>query len=106
MPVEVILSEVPIGVAAKASRKGETAAIRITGFVSSEDGQDLITHLEQFSSMLLAKAVGDKGSPSQVDNLLAIVRRDKTATVYVNELRPAFISKVARAKERGDPVFK
>jgi hypothetical protein len=106
MPFEVILSEVPMGVAAKASRKGETASVRITGFVSSEDGHDLITHLEKFPSTLLAKAVGDRISPSQVDNLLAIIRRDKTATVYVNELDPELTTKVGRTKEKGDPVFK
>jgi hypothetical protein len=75
-----------MGVAAKARRKGETASVRVTGFLSSEDGQELITHLEQFPSTLLLKAVGTKVPPSHVDNLLAIVRRDKTATVYVNEL--------------------
>jgi hypothetical protein len=106
MPFEVILSEVPIGVATKASRKGETASVRITGFVSSEDGQDLITHLEQLPATLLTQAVGNRISPSQVDNLLAIVRRDKTATVYVNELHPELLTKVGRAKEKGDPVFK
>jgi hypothetical protein len=106
MPAEVILNEVPMGVAAKASRKGETASFWVTGFLSSEDGQELITHLEQFPSTLLAKAVGTKVPPSHVDTLLAIVRRDKTATVYVNELQPQLISKVARAKEKGEPVFK
>jgi hypothetical protein len=106
MPVEVVLNEVPAGVVIKACRGGESASVRVTGFVSSEDGQELITHLEQFPSTLLAKAVGDRVSPSQVDNLLAIVRRDKTATVYVNELRPTLTTKIAVAKEKGDPVFK
>jgi hypothetical protein len=106
VPTEVILNEVPVGVAARTSRKGETASVRVTGFLSSEDGQELITHLEQFPSTLLMKAVGTRVPPSQVDNLLAIIRRDKTATVYVNELQPQLISKVARAKERGEAVFR
>jgi hypothetical protein len=105
VPAEVLLNEVPMGVAAKASRKGETASVRVTGFLSSEDGQELVTHLEQVPSTLLMKAVGTRVSPSQVDNLLAIIRRDKTATVYVNELQPQVITKVAQAKERGEPVF-
>ena len=72
MPVEVILNELPAGIATKATRQGETVPVRITGFFSSEDGQDLITHLEQLPSILLAKAVGNKIPPSQVDNLLAL----------------------------------
>jgi hypothetical protein len=106
MPVEVILNELPAGIATKATRQGETVPVRITGFFSSEDGQDLITHLEQLPSILLAKAVGNKIPPSQVDNLLAIIRRDRTATVYVNELYPQLITKVGRDVERGQPVFK
>lgn len=95
-----------MGVTAKACRKGEAASVRCTGFVSSEDGQDLITHLEQFPSQLLAKAVGESVPRSQVDSLLAIIRRDGTATVYVNEMRPKLMTRIANAKEKGDLIFK
>jgi hypothetical protein len=105
VPAEVLLNEVPMGVAAGSSRKGETVPVRVTGFLSSEDGQELIGHLEQFPSTVLMKAVGTRVPPSKVDNLLAIVRRDKTATVYVNELQPQLISMVGRPKEKGEPVF-
>ena len=37
MPAELILKEVPVGVAAKASREGEPVSLRVTGFLSSED---------------------------------------------------------------------
>ncbi len=104
MSAEVILDSVPIGIAVESSR-GESVRVQPIGFLSSEDGQQLIRQLEKLPSTLLMKAVGNRVSPSQVDNLLAIVRRDKTATVYVNELQPQVISKIAKAKARGEPVF-
>src|SRR5579871_4604661 len=100
MSAEVILDSVPIGIAVESSR-GESVRVQPIGFLSSEDGQQLIRQLEKLPSTLLMKAVGNRVSPSQVDNLLAIVRRDKTATVYVNELQPQVISKIAKAKARG-----
>lgn len=105
MPSEVILSELPMGVSTTASRGGETVTVSVTGFISSEDGQELITQLEQLPSTLLMKAVGTRVPPSHVETLLAIIRRDKTATVYVNELRPELMSKVGKPKEKGEPVF-
>jgi hypothetical protein len=39
-----------------------TAFVRSTGFVSPDDGQELITQLEQFPSDLLTKAVGMEAS--------------------------------------------
>lgn len=104
MPYEIMLDELPMGFVIDAARAGETVALQVTGFLSSEDGQSLVTYLEQLPSILLAKAVGDRVRPSQVDNLLAIIRRDKTARVYVNELRPTLLVRVAQAKQRGDSV--
>lgn len=106
MPFEVILDEVPMGVVAKAGRKGDTVTVRVIGFLSSEDGQDLINQLEQYPSVLLGKAVGNQIPPSKVDHMLAIIRRDKTATVYINELDFQLLTQIGRPKERGDPISK
>jgi hypothetical protein len=107
MPYEVSLDALPAGRALHRARPGESLAVQTTGFLTPEDGNDLITLLEAISNCF-PSIVGVKGKffESQVDNLLAIVRPDKTATVYCNEIQ--LIAEV-RAKRRifpGEEVFK
>ncbi|HEV3436668.1 MAG TPA: hypothetical protein VG122_04875 [Gemmata sp.] len=106
MPHEVILNALPAGISTNAARAGEKVRVQSSGFLSSEDGQNLIAQLEQFPTGLLLKAVGDRISPSQVETMLAVIRRDMTATIYVNELRPVLTTKIGRSINRGDPVLK
>ena len=71
----------PIGRRSQAT----TVRVRCTEFVSSEDGQELIRRLEGFPTELLGMvaAQGRVVAPSQVDHLLAVIRPDRTGTVYV-----------------------
>jgi hypothetical protein len=77
------------------------------GFTSSEDGIAFVTRLEQLPTIILGKApAGRAVNPSQVDHILAVIGRDKKATVYVNELRPLMAMVINRPITPGDPVGK
>jgi hypothetical protein len=78
--------------------------VRHTEFISTEDGQEFIQRLEGLPSEILARL--GWATPSQVDHLLAIIRPDRTASVYINELNLAVEPRVSRPMQEGEPVFK
>jgi hypothetical protein len=56
-------------------------------FISSEDGDLFINRLEGFPSLLLNKIAEIHKTiivQSSIDNMLAILRKDETATIYIN----------------------
>src|SRR5262245_3772274 len=107
MPYEITLDCMPGGYSVNAARDGEEVLVERREFISSEDGQDFITKLEGLPDDLLRRLPpSPRVSPSQVDHLLAIIRRDKTATVYVNE-QPFIVQvRAGRDIEAGTPVVK
>jgi hypothetical protein len=87
MPFEITLNDLPAGYAASAGKKGEKVSVITREFTSSEDGDIFISRLEGYPSQIINSIPSGSGvKSSTVDHLLAIIRRDKTATVYVNEL--------------------
>lgn len=105
MPHEILLENLPAGVALTSARDGGTVKVAFKEFTSSEDGDLFIQRLEGFPSEILNKLpVNIKAST--VDHMLVIIKHDKSATVYINELD--FIAKirVKRAiKEKGEPIY-
>ena len=85
MPYEITFDNIPAGYSLSSSKKGETGTIQVSvrEFTSSEDGDLFISRLEGFPAEIVSK-LPPRISPSQIDHLLAIIRIDKTATVYVN----------------------
>ena len=108
MPYEINLGMPPAGYAVTSTRAGgETVTVQYTEFTSSEDGQHFIRRLEGFPDELITKVSATTPiSPSQIDNLLAIIRRDGTATVYVNEVRQIVCMRASRSIEKNSPVTK
>lgn len=88
MPFEISLKNLPAGYSLSAARKGDqNVRIAFCEFLSSEDGDNFISRLDGFPSEIISHLPSSAGViPSQVDHLLAIIKKDKTATVYVNEL--------------------
>lgn len=88
MPFEVQLEDSsPIGYTAYTVREGEEAAIVVREFLSSEDGNFFIGRLEGFVSPILSKLPdGPLISPALIDHFLAVIKPDRRATIYVNEL--------------------
>lgn len=87
MPYEITLNDLPAGYAASAAKKGDNVSLITREFTSSEDGDIFISRLEGYPSIIINALPSESGVKSSiVDHLLAIIRRDKTITVYVNEL--------------------
>lgn len=77
-----------------------------TEFCSSEDGDHFIRRLEGIPSAILAKLPSETPTrPSTVDHLLAIIRKDKTAAIYINELNIVGKMQAKRELKQGDPIF-
>ncbi|MEA2711825.1 MAG: hypothetical protein QOF78_4426 [Phycisphaerales bacterium] len=89
-----------------AARQGESLTVQSIAFFSEEDGDKLIDQLEGWGSDILAKLPGNPPiQPAQVEHLLVIIRRDNTATVYLNELNARTLIQVKREFKKGEAVF-
>ncbi len=89
MPLELSFpkTQIPAGFCARSMRGPGKALVCVTEFVSSEDGDLLVTRLEGISQMIFAATTPPVIiSPSTVEHFLAIVRPDATGTLYINEL--------------------
>lgn len=106
MPKEINLMQLPAGYAENSGRAGEKMFVSLRGFFSSEDGNNLITRLEGFPQELISLIPSEVPIlPSTVNSLLALIRRDKTATIYLNnEVRPIASARIKGGCKKGDPV--
>lgn len=106
MPYSIQIQPLPAGFAVTSARKGENVAICYREFTSSEDGDSFINRLDGIVDPILSKLDALSAiKPSTIDHLIAVIKSDGSAVVYVNEL--SFLGKVRvrRAVEKGDPVF-
>jgi len=108
VPYEITYQNVPAGYAVGHHRGGEKAAVQYLEFTSSEDGQHFIQRLEGFPDEILRKLAAQQVTvrPSEVDHILAIFRRDKTATVYLNEVPQVLGIRISKPIKKGDAVYK
>lgn len=104
MPFEVTFKDLPAGYCLNAARGGEKVQVSMQEFVSSEDGDKLVTHLEGMSDVILSR-LPVWVNPSSIDHILAIIRPDKTGTVYINELEFTGLMRPRRSLKKGEPVF-
>lgn len=107
MPRLIQLTNLPSGVSLSHALPGETVKVQTKDFVSSEDGEKLVARLDGVSACF-SEVFGPGGiPPSVVDHFLAIVGRDRKATVYCNEVQFVLIAKHKRnAVRAGDAIFK
>lgn len=106
MPYSIKLDGVPAGYAANAAKEGEQANIIVREFTSSEDGDLFIGKLDGFPLDLISKLPAEASiSPSNTDHLLAIIQRDQTATIYVNELDMILRIQAKHNLRAGDAVY-
>jgi len=106
MPTPFKFDEVPAGVSLTSTLDGENVLISSKAYFSSEDGNDFLTHIEAvwgyFSNVLCPSGL----QPSQVDHFLAVIDRNKTATLYVNELRQQVSARIKRPIKAGQHIFR
>lgn len=89
MSYEITFEKMPAGYSVNSARSGENVTVCLRDFVSSEDGDELITKLEGLPQQILSMVSHPiLILPSAVHTLLAIIRKNKTATVYLNEVKP------------------
>jgi hypothetical protein len=97
MPHEITLNEIPVGYALTNSKDGKVD-VRSREFTSSEDGDLFITRLEGIPRMLLSLIPDySVAVESSISHMLAIIRADKTAKIYVND-----IDFIASARAKGN----
>jgi hypothetical protein len=88
MPYEVTFNDtnMPTGYLASVNEDGGASVI-VREFISSEDSDLFISRLEGFPSQIVSMLpLNANISPGMIHHMLAVVRRDKTATVYINEI--------------------
>lgn len=107
MPFDVSFGEnLPAGYSMTAVRGGGTVQVCVREFVSSEDGDLFISRLEGIPQALISKLPATAGiTPSVVDNMLAIIRPDRTGTIYINELKTRALIRTRRSVKVGEPVY-
>jgi len=106
MPVDVKLNFLPAGYLIKATPAGEDCSLIVQEFSSSEDGDLFISRLEGLPTILISLIPVPNRIPcSMIDNFLAVIRRDLTATVYVNELPIKLGVRAKRAIQAGQAVL-
>jgi hypothetical protein len=89
MPFELSFTkkQMPAGFCVQSRMGPGKVPVCVTEFVSSEDGDLLVTRLEGISQMIFAATTPTVIiNPSTVEHFLAIVRPDATGTLYINEL--------------------
>lgn len=107
MPFQIQFKNLPAGYALSPGKSGEKIGVIRMEFCSSEDGDHFIRRLEGFPDNIISMLPEDsRPKPSSIDHLLAIIRRDKTATVYVNELKILMQAQAKRDVKKGDPILK
>jgi hypothetical protein len=104
MRFEIRFDELPAGYSVNAAKSGENVQVRMRDFVSSEDGDKLVSHLEGISDFILSR-LPVRVMPSVIDHLLAIIRPDKTGTVYINELEFTGLIRPRRSMKKGEAIF-
>jgi hypothetical protein len=105
MPFEIQFDFLPGGYAAENGRAGEQLPVIVREFTSSEDGNLFVGRLEGLPRDVIAKLPGAGFNlEATVDHLLAIIRPDRTATVYLNDLPYTLLGRAKRAVNAGDPV--
>ncbi|MBI3941719.1 MAG: hypothetical protein HY326_01795 [Chloroflexi bacterium] len=105
MPFEITFEMLPVGYILSPARAGEEVDFVSSEFTSSEDGDLFVSRLEGIPNDIISKLPPEKNfQPSIIDHLLAIIRKDKTATAYVNEVNTimTFVSK--RKVTKGEMV--
>ena len=107
MPYEITLPQLPAGYNFIPVKKGEKVSVIVREFTSSEDGDLFMSRLEGFPTDIINLLPGESEiKPANVSHMLAIIRRDRKATVYVNEIE--FIAQVltkGRDIEAGEVVY-
>jgi hypothetical protein len=107
MPFQITFDGLPAGYSVKSAREGEMSEFITREFTSSEDGERFISRLEGMPSDILNRLCPQDQIPyHRVHTMLAIIRKDLTATVFLNEeLKINLQMRAKKDVQAGQPVF-
>jgi hypothetical protein len=105
MPYDIQLTQLPAGIALQTSTGVEGAPIKVAirEFTSSENGDAFVSRLEGFPQVLLNLAAPNI-HPSEVTQLVAVIRTDKTARVWNNECLVEARIRPSRSFNKGEAL--
>ena len=106
MPTQFTFEDIPAGVTLTGALPDENLLVSTKAYLSSEDGNDFISHVEAVWGYFAPALRPLKLHPSQIDHFLAVIDRNKTATVYCNELQQRALVQAKRPVEAGQNVFR
>jgi hypothetical protein len=103
---KVELEELPAGYSMSSGRSGDSIMVSHQGFYSSEDGELLIKRLEGWPDHFLnLLPAAPPLKPSCIDTLLVIIKKNKTAKIYLNSVQPIVQTRIKGGCQKGDPIF-
>src|SRR5262249_15455649 len=106
MPIEIKLEQLPAGYAVHGANSGQVVNVRVREFTSSEDGQLFISRLEGTPTKILEQiSCSPNSAAAMTSSLLAVIRPDRSATVYHNEFIPKIVMRAKRKVESGEAVM-
>ena len=87
MPVEINLDSIPAGYSFFYPEKKSNQLLAVDGFFSTEDHDQFLLMLEGFPDQIVQRLPFDMRTiPSNIDHLIVVLGKDKTAKVFVNEV--------------------
>lgn len=105
MPVDITFKDLPAGYAETSARGVDKVKVSQFGFCSSEDGDEFIRKLEGLPQQIISLIPSSFPIlPSMVNTLLAIIHKDKTAKVYLNEIKLLEQVRVKKDVKKGDLI--
>lgn len=108
MKFDIKLDALLSGYSTVSCKPGEFVWIIQKEFVSSEDGDLLISRMEGFPSLLLNKIAQIHQTiiiQSSIDNMLALLKKDKSATIYINAPMRALMQ-VKKSVDAGQVIYR
>ena len=90
MKFEVTFTNLPSGYAAEFHPKGKEGPLKVlmTGYYTSDDGDKLIMGLDGISAAYLSLLPADqKIEESKISSFLGIVKKDKSGTIHINDVK-------------------
>lgn len=97
--------QIPAGFSMESIKGPGEVRISVSDYVSSEDGDLLVSRLEGISGMIFPAVTPPlMVKPSTIDHFLAIIQPNGTGTLYINELDFHIGIHPKRDLKKGDPV--
>lgn len=104
MPFELVLKELPLGYAMADATgvEGAPARVLFREFTSSEDGELFISRLDGWPTSIISQLPPEANVRiPEIDHVVAVIRSDRSATVYANELPIVARVRATRSLEAG-----